>query len=255
MTTYADTAIDFSTFPDSDGEPVAENGDNLFQMIDMIFGLRGHLEPQGHHVGGNLLMYYNPASGWDHVSPDVFVALHAGARRRRKWETRVEGTFPEVVFEVTSPSTEDVDLGHKVHLYARLGVQEYYIFDPSGELQPPFRAYGAVEGQLEPLDLLPSGGVASALLGLEIRPIDAVLRAIDPATGRPLIVPDEARAAWRAELEAREAVEARLADAEARLASEAAARQTAEASLQDAMAELARLRAAQGRGATTEDRP
>lgn len=172
----------------------------------------------------------------------------------------MEGKFPEVVFEITSPSTEDVDLGHKVRRYARLAVQEYYIFDPASELEPPFRAYAAVGGRLEPRDLLPSDGAASSLLGLEFRPIDAVLRAIDPATGSPLVVPDEARATWFAELEARQAVEAQLADTaaqragtKARLASDAAARQTAETALQNALGDLARLRASQGRAATSGD--
>ena len=37
MTTYTPPEIDFSTFPESDGEPMAENTENLVQMIDLIF--------------------------------------------------------------------------------------------------------------------------------------------------------------------------------------------------------------------------
>jgi hypothetical protein len=81
--------IDFSTFPDSDGQPMADNEINLEQMIDLILQLKQPLEPRGHHVGGNLLMYYDPTDGRNHLAPDVFVALDAGSARgragRRGW--------------------------------------------------------------------------------------------------------------------------------------------------------------------------
>ena len=99
MTTHARPFIDFSTFPDSDGEPMAENEDNLVQMTDLIFTLAYLLEPRGHKVGGNILMYYNPANGWDHLAPDVYVALNVPTHRQRMWQTWVEGKFPEVVFD------------------------------------------------------------------------------------------------------------------------------------------------------------
>src|SRR5579872_3875100 len=92
--------IDFSTFPSSDGQPMAETELNLEQMIDLILQLKQPLEPQGHHVGGNLLVYYDPSDGWKHLAPDVFVALEAGTAFRASWKTWVEGKFPEVVFEV-----------------------------------------------------------------------------------------------------------------------------------------------------------
>lgn len=44
-------SIDFSTFPDSDGEPMAENEDNGFQMTNLIFTLDHLLVPLGHKVG------------------------------------------------------------------------------------------------------------------------------------------------------------------------------------------------------------
>jgi Putative restriction endonuclease len=104
--------IDFSTFPDSDGEPMAENDANRIQMSDLIFALQRLLSARDDvYVGGNLLVYYNPANGWDHLSPDVFVAFDASPGLRHSWQTWVEGKFPDVVFEITSPSTESVDLG------------------------------------------------------------------------------------------------------------------------------------------------
>ena len=45
-----------------------------------------------------------------------------------------------------------------------------YIYDPQGDLQPPFQGYGWEEGQWVRRPLLPSGGLWSPLLGAELRP-------------------------------------------------------------------------------------
>ena len=76
MVLYRKASIDFSTFPDSDVEPVAENWDNFVQMRDMLYSSGYHLKPRERYtVGGNQLIYYDRDNGWRHVSPDVYVAL------------------------------------------------------------------------------------------------------------------------------------------------------------------------------------
>jgi Uma2 family endonuclease len=228
--------IDFSTFPETDGKPMADNEVNQEQMIELILELRQAESPQGHHVGGNLLIYYNPENGWDHISPDVFVALDAGPDFRESWKVWVEGKFPEVIFEVASPSTQHIDIKDKVGTYERLGAHEYYIYDPAGRLQPAFRGYARQDSRLVLLPNPTGVSITSPLLGLELRVVDRWLRVIDPATGNPYPSPaEEQRLRVAAELQAveevrlrQEAEEARLAAEEARLAAEEA-RQAAEA--------------------------
>ena len=228
MSTYVRPAVDYSTFPDSDDEPMADTEDNQALMIDTIFALRHRLEPEGHHVGGNLLVYYNPANGLDHLSPDVFVALGSGPARRKKWETWIEGKFPEIIVEFASPSTSDRDVGEKVDLYGRLGAQEYYIFDPIPLLQPPFQAYRRSGPRLVAQPVGPEQQIASPVTGLIFGVVDGWLRVIDPATGVPLRIPDEEREAriaaelrWEAAERARDAAEqGRLAAERARGAAE-----------------------------------
>jgi Uma2 family endonuclease len=246
---YVPPEVDFSTFPDSDGQPMAEIEINLEQMIDLILQLKQPLEPQGHHVGGNLLMYYDPTDGRKHLSPDVFVALGAGLAPRASWKTWVEGKFPEVIFEVASPSTQNRDIGEKVTLYTRLGTREYYIFDPAGELDPAFRGYQIRDGRAELLSNPTGTSIVSPLLGLELRVVDGRLRVIDPARDVPYPLPAEERAArQQAQAEAREAqaeareAQARAGEALARAEAEAAARAAVEDEVARLRAEIARLR-------------
>lgn len=221
MVTRTAPEIDWAAFPESDGEPMAETIKNATQMVDLQFALRYLLETRGRvrvAVGGNQLMYYNRLNGRDNVSPDVYVALDVEPGGRPKWETWIEGKFPDIVFEITSPSTQDVDVGSKRELYTRLGVREYYIYDPQQEMVPPLRGYARQGEALTPLAPLPSGAVVSPLLDVEFRPVGDYLRVVDPATGRPIRTPDEERRDRIAAEDRAARAEAALRDALAKLA-------------------------------------
>jgi len=275
-------ALDLSSFPTSDGKPVAETYANYLQMTSLQLELRRLLESQGRLpavIGGNqfLYYYYNPDNKREHLSPDVYVGFDlAPPGSRDVWFTWVEGKAPDIVFEITSPSTQrkDVSTGPrgKVTLYGQLGVREYYVYDPQLVMWPQLRAFALRQGRLEKAPLLPSGGAWSALLHTELRaafvaatewePSGIYLRVIDPATGAPIRVGDEelqdARCAaqeqvaalqqdYRAVQERATAVEEQLTESElARLAAEQA-RLAADERARRAEEELARLRAAHER--------
>jgi hypothetical protein len=229
------------------------------------------------YVGGNMLMYYNPKSGWDHVSADVFVTFDVPRGVRDKWETWNEnGRFADVVLEITSESTYQEDLGKKRLLYAQLGVQELYLYDPQQRVQPFFRGFRLIGGNLVELPPPVNGDYFSPLLGTELRVIGQWLLVIDPATGEPFPLPEEVKEARRLaeqewqreavarqaaeereqrEAAARQAAEERERQAEAALAQETAARQAAEQreraaeeALRRALAELSRLRGENAKG-------
>lgn len=263
MVARATPGIDFDTFPDSDGEPMAETNANVLQMLDLLWSLQVLCMLQGRArstiVGSNQFVYYNPNNGRDNISPDVYVVFDRPPPAPPSWKTWVEGKFPDVVFEITSPTTHAQDLSMrpkgKRRLYAELGAREYYIFDPQQETDPPFLGFTAREGRMEPLSLLPSGGIMSPLLGTELRPVTLPpmdlhpagtwLRVIDPTTGERIpLPPDEHRD---------------LQMARERLGEEAEARQTAEHARAEAEeraaraeAELQALRALLARGQGTE---
>src|SRR6185437_5718709 len=223
MYARARTAIDYATYPTSDGKPMAETEVHRVQMQDSIFSLGILLaaEPEV-YVGGNMLMYYHEGYGRDHVSADVFVTFGVERGVRECWLTWEEGgRFADVVFEISSPSTIKEDLGKKMRLYAQLGVSEYYLYDPQRNNQPPLAGYRLVEGVYQPMTRL--GGVEgykSEVLGAELQVIGSWLRIIDPSSGVPIPIPAELQAA-RAKAEAeRDQAESARAQAEAELRQE-----------------------------------
>lgn len=240
-------------YPESDGKPMGETDLHRDLMTDLIFALKWFLANVQAYVAGNLFVYFEEGNPRAVVAPDVFVILGAEQRRRRTYKVWAEdGRVPAVVIEITSKKTSAADRDIKPALYARLGVQEYFLFDPYGDyLAPRLQGYRLANGAYAPIDTFP---LRCAVLGLELRAEDQALRLYNAATGERLPISDEEVLARRAAEAARHEAEIRLlAETEARLAAEArAAEQSARAAEQSARAsaaeaEVARLRALLGR--------
>jgi hypothetical protein len=154
------------------------------------------------------------------------------------YKTWVEHRVPDVVIETTSRKTRQKDLTAKPQLYARLGVGEYFVFDPDREyLEPPLQGYRLAADAYTAI--LPDAGgcLLSQELGLRLGLAEGHLQFYRLDTGDRLLTRGE-----RAALESqRAATEAERADREAAARqSEAAARRAAEAELARLRAELAR---------------
>jgi Uma2 family endonuclease len=222
-------------YPESNGKPLGETDLHRDLMADLIFALKMFLAHVRAYVAGNLFIYFEEGNPKSVVAPDVFVVLGVQQRRRRIYKAWEEGErLPDVVIELTSKKTRAADQTTKPVLYARLGVREYFQFDPYGEyLQPRLQGYRLVNGVYQPIDEYP---LRSTLLGLELREEENLLRLYNPRTGERLPTPDEVALAHRAAEAARKA-------AEDQLETEAEARLDAEARTAAAEAEIARLRA------------
>jgi Uma2 family endonuclease len=237
-------------YPDSDGKPMAETDIHRNEMINLLAMLEYHYrnEPTV-YVSGNIFLYYEEGNTNEKVSPDVLVALGVGRKERRTYKVWEEGKVPEVIVEVTSSSTRYEDLYAKSELYRRLGVKEYYLYDPTGDYLPePLQAYHLKKGNYH---LVPSeqGRWRSASLGLELRIEEGRLRLYDPETGERLLTPAEQAEARATAEQARAAAEAgRGREARARKAAEAErereaqARKAAEDEVKRLRAELAKLK-------------
>jgi len=218
-------------YPESDGEPMAETEIHLDVTIDLIQSLRRRYRDEPDvYVVGDMFLYYVQGDPRAVVSPDVFLVRGVPKRPRRRiyklWE---EGKAPSLAIEVTSDSTREEDLFKKRRIYERLGIEEYFLFDPLGDyLKPSLQGYRLVEGKYQAIPPGRDGALHSVTTGLILRPeADSRLRLVDAGTGEILPSDDE--------------LEDLRQQAEERAEREATARRAAEA-------ELARLRSARTGG-------
>ena len=215
-------------YPSSDGKPLAENDAQHTAILYAISVLRTYFAGRSDvYVSGDLLIYYEEGNPRVSVAPDVFVVFGVEDRMRMNYKVWEEGKGPDFVLEVASPSTWREDVGRKREVYARLGVKEYWMFDPLGaHLEPALQGYRLVDGEYERQPLLESLdrrlGLRSETLGLELWAKGRRMRFRDPGTGLDLLSHDEEHD--RAEREA-----AACRSAEVRAEREAVLRQAAEA--------------------------
>jgi Uma2 family endonuclease len=199
-------------YPETDGKPMAETDIHADLMIQLRESLKSFFASQPDvYVSGNLLLYYEEGNPRKSVSPDVFVVFGVGKHKRRIYKLWQEGRAPDVVFEISSRGTWGEDLHKKFQLYARLGVGEYYVFDPEYDyLYQPLLAFRLEEGLYEAVEVV-DGRVHSDALGLDLVDTGETLRLFDPRTGRFLPTREEIEAAREQAEAAREQAEAELA--------------------------------------------
>lgn len=203
-------------YPESDGKPMAETDVHRNEMFALIGALRWrYRDAPDVYVSGNLLLYFEEGNPRRSVAPDVFVVKGVPPGDRRTFLLWAEGTPPCVVIEVSSRATRREDLRTKRALYARLGVREYFLFDPLEEyLRPPLQGYRLAGDDFAPIAPGSRGALDSVELGLTLVRDGSRLRLFDTGSGAEVM--DDARRADDAEARAL-AAEAELARLRARL--------------------------------------
>ena len=196
-------------YPESDGQPMTESDPTRDYLVYCVEALELFFRSRHQvYVSGNLFVYYEEGNPKAAVSPDVFVVFGVSKRKRRTYKTWEEGDkVPAFVLEITSRTTKKQDEITKPSLYARLGVQEYFQYDPTGDyLMPQLKGSTLVDGHYQPLPLRElSNGIqmmSSAALGLDLylpipeaaalslvgkKPWPRALRFYDPKTGEKLL--------------------------------------------------------------------
>lgn len=211
-------------YPDSDGQPMAENT-LQFQWIVTLKENLDALLPD--FVAGDLLWYPVEGDNKTRLAPDAMVALGRPKGRRgsyRQWEEG--GVAPQVVFEVLSPGNSFPEMYRKLLFYERFGVEEYYLYDPDHAVLSGYQRQGSRLVEIDPID-----GWVSPLLGVRFQMGDEL----------QLYAPDGSRFLTFAEQKA-QATEARAQATEAKAqATEAKALAEAERARAEALA--AKLRA------------
>ncbi|NJL01266.1 MAG: Uma2 family endonuclease [Spirulinaceae cyanobacterium RM2_2_10] len=118
-----------------DGVPLESNRHRLAMnvLIDSVYAA---LKPrEDFYASGNMFVYYSLAQikNRDFRGPDFFVALNVDGQKERQgwvvWEE--DGKYPDVIVELMSPSTADIDLTTKKEIYEqRFSASHYFVFDP-----------------------------------------------------------------------------------------------------------------------------
>ena len=199
-------------YPESDGKPMGETGFHVRAILQLYSALDQFLlQREDIYVAADMFLYYEEGNPYARKAPDVMVIKGVQKHERRTFKVWAENAHPCVVFEVTSKSSIIEDTVSKSMLYAKLGVREYFLFDPLCEyLEHALVGFRLEEGEYVALIPDAEGRLFSEELGVFLNPENDILRVIDPHTGNPVPSLEEAisiaaQEAQRAEQEAQRA--------------------------------------------------
>ena len=182
--------------------------------------------PNGTLVSNTCVICYDPNDLNVKVEPDCAIAFGVDLsylRDRVSYVVAEVGKPPEFVLEVASPSTARFDRDRKRRIYERIGIPEYWRFDPSGG-----NLYGQalagdrlVNGVYQPIDIIsePSGEMwgHSEVLALSLCYKNEMFVAYDRESGRYVMTDIEEHAAYREAQVELEAAQARVRELEEQL--------------------------------------
>lgn len=165
--------------PYDDGVPM-ETAFHRDQMWTLIYSLQTYwADLPRNYIGGNMFLYYDPQNLRKFRGPDFFIVLDVEDRKRKSWVVWQEGMrFPDVIIELLSDSTREIDKGEKKTLYERVfHTAEYYLYDP---LSQEFICYHLQGGRYETIEPDEQGKVYSPSTGLYLAVRGEWLRWLTP---------------------------------------------------------------------------
>ncbi len=123
---------DPTVYPESDGEPMAENTEQFKWIVTIKENLEALFASNPDvFVAGDLLWYPVQFQPTIRRAPDAFVVFGRPKGRRGAYlQWQEDNLAPQVVFEVLSPGNRVRELLDKFIFYQQYGAEEYYIYDP-----------------------------------------------------------------------------------------------------------------------------
>ncbi|BAZ17433.1 hypothetical protein NIES4071_93110 [Calothrix sp. NIES-4071] len=127
-----EAADDLVIYPDSDGEPMAQNTLQFNWIVKIKEGLEILFASIADvFIAGDLFWY--PVKGDNSIkyAPDTMVVFGRPKGYRGSYLQWKEGNIPpQVVFEILSPSNTRQEMELKLNFYEKYGAEEYYVYDP-----------------------------------------------------------------------------------------------------------------------------
>ena len=118
-----------------DGEPLQTNRHRNAMNVLINSINQAYSDRNDFFAGGNMFVYYSSAQARnrDFRGLDFFVVLNIdGSYTREVWVVWEEnGRYPDVIVELMSPSTAEIDVGAKKELYEQVfRTRDYFVFNP-----------------------------------------------------------------------------------------------------------------------------
>ncbi|MEM9152891.1 MAG: Uma2 family endonuclease [Cyanobacteria bacterium P01_F01_bin.3] len=141
-------------YPDSDGQPMADNTKQfrwivvIQQNLDWLFASEPNV-----FVAGDLLWYAVEGDVKRRVAPDVMVAFGRPKGDRgsyKQWEE--DNVPPQVVFEILSPGNTTAEMNRKLLFYHDFGVEEYYLYNPDEEILEGWVRQESILDVIDPIE-------------------------------------------------------------------------------------------------------
>lgn len=215
--------------PSDDGVPM-ETQRHKMQMDLLIDGLTTWLDERDNgYVSGNMFIYFSleQLRNQDFRGLDVFVALGVPKKERKSWVVWEEGKAPDIVIELLSESTAELDKTIKKQIYQnKMQVSEYYWYDPFNP--EDWAGFVLNHGVYEPMMMNTNGYLESPSTGLVLMRWTGDYRGVDTtwlrwANRDGQVLPTGHELAQQAQQEAQQArQEAQQARQETRLAQQRA---------------------------------
>lgn len=147
---------------------------------------------KGSYVFGDIMFYYEQGKPKKFVAPDIMVCLDKEKEPSKGvYKLWKEKSVPAVVIELASQSTWFKDVSTKVALYQKLGVKEYFVFDPEYSYLPKsLIAFRLIDGVFVEQEI-ENNRILSESLGLELVDTGETLRLFNPNTNEFLMTAEE----------------------------------------------------------------
>lgn len=122
-------------YPESDGQPMADNTKQFRWIVTLQGGLDALFKDNANvFVAGDLLWYPVEGDNTIRKAPDVIVVFGRPKGDRGSYQQWQENNIaPQIVFEILSPGNRLTEMLNKLRFYERYGVEECYIYDPDRE--------------------------------------------------------------------------------------------------------------------------
>lgn len=152
------TEIPRKTLPEGDAHRIPKT--RALEALDEYFRRIGRRV----YLGSELPVYYPDEAMF---APDLIAVVDVDPRAREAWVVSDEGRGIDVAMEVPVSGERAKDLRRTVERLARLGIPEYFIYEPRRQRLSGYRLPTAAARSYEPV--VPQGGRwRSALLDLEL---------------------------------------------------------------------------------------